>query len=78
MTIYQKTENPTVVIVDSKTKEVSTKKLSGTYYRIIPTLNTRVNFLITCSEMHVDRWASATDSAMVISELLRNQLSSLT
>ena len=78
MTLYQKTENPTVVIVDSKTKEVSTKKLSGIYYRIIPTLNTRVNFLITCSEMHVDRWASATDSAMVISERLRNQLSSLT
>lgn len=77
MTPYQKTENPTVVIVDSKTKEASTKTLSGTYYRIIPPANVRANFLITCSEMHVDRFASATDSTMIISERLRNQLSSL-
>ena len=74
---YQKTNNPTVIVVDAKTKEVSTKTLNGIYYRIVPPANVRANFLITCSEMHVDRFASATDSTMIISDKLRSQLCDL-
>jgi len=77
MILYQKTEDPLVIVTDSKTKDVQTKKLTGTYFRIIPPANDRVNWVLTCSEMHVDRWASATDSTMIISENLRNQLVSL-
>jgi hypothetical protein len=77
MILYQKTEDPLVIITDSKTKDVQTKKLVGTYFRIIPPANDRVNFVLTCSEMHVDRWASATDSTMIISDNLRKQLVSL-
>ena len=74
MILYQKTEDPLVIITDSKTKDVQTKKLTGTYYKIIPPANDRVNFVLTCSEMHLDRFASATDSTMVISENLRTKL----
>jgi hypothetical protein len=74
MILYQKTEDPLVIITDSKTKDVQTKKLVGTYYKIIPPANDRVNFVLTCSEMHLDRFASATDSTMVISENLRTKL----
>lgn len=74
---YQKTQDPEVVIVGETTKIVNVKKLVGTYYKIIPPANVRANILITCSEMHIDRWASATDSTMIISERLRSQLSSL-
>jgi hypothetical protein len=77
MILYQKTEDPLVIVTDSKTKDVQTKKLTGTYFRIIPPANDRVNWVLTCSEMHVDRWASATDSTMIISENLRKQLVSL-
>lgn len=77
MILYQKTEDPLVIVTDSKTKDVQTKKLTGTYFRIIPPANDRVNWVLTCSEMHVDRWASATDSTMIISENLRNQLVAL-
>jgi len=69
--------DPLVIVTDSKTKDVQTKKLTGTYFRIIPPANDRVNWVLTCSEMHVDRWASATDSTMIISENLRKQLVSL-
>jgi hypothetical protein len=74
---YQKTENPNVITVDSKTKEVKIKKLTGTYYRIVAPYNDRAHWVITCSEMHRDRFASADDSTMVISTNLRNQLLSL-
>ena len=74
MILYQKTEDPLVIITDSVTKDVQTKKLVGTYYKIIPPANDRVNFVLTCSEMHLDRFASATDSTMVISENLRTKL----
>jgi hypothetical protein len=74
MILYQKTEDPLVILTDSKTKDVQTKKLTGTYYKIIPPVNDRVNFVLTCSEMHLDRFASATDSTMVISENLRKKL----
>jgi hypothetical protein len=77
MILYQKTEDPLVIVTDSKTKDVQTKKLTGIYFRIIPPANDRVNWVLTCSEMHVDRWASATDSTMIISENLRKQLVSL-
>jgi hypothetical protein len=74
---YQKTENPNVITVDAKTKEVTIKKLTGTYYRIVAPYNDRAHWVITCSEMHRDRFASADDSTMVISTNLRNQLLSL-
>ena len=74
MILYQKTEDPLVILTDSKTKDVHTKKLVGTYYKIIPPVNDRVNFVLTCSEMHVDRFASAIDSTMIISDNLRKQL----
>ena len=74
MILYQKTEDPLVIITDSVTKDVQTKKLVGTYYKIIPPANDRVNFVLTCSEMHLDSFASATDSTMVISENLRTKL----
>jgi len=74
MILYQKTEDPLVILTDSKTKDVQTKKLVGTYYKIIPPTNDRVNFVLTCSEMHVDRFASAIDSTMIISDNLRKQL----
>jgi hypothetical protein len=74
MILYQKTEDPLVIITDPVTKDVQTKKLVGTYYKIIPPVNDRVNFVLTCSEMHLDRFASATDSTMVISENLRTKL----
>jgi hypothetical protein len=75
--LFQKTENPNVITVDSKTKEVKTKQLTGTYYRIVAPYNDRAHWVITCSEMHRDRFASADDSTMVISTNLRNQLLSL-
>jgi len=74
MILYQKTEDPLVILTDSKTKDVQTKKLVGTYYKIIPPANDRINFVLTCSEMHVDRFASAIDSTMIISDNLRKQL----
>jgi len=74
MILYQKTEDPLVIITDSKKKDVQTKKLVGTYYKIIPPVNDRENIVLTCSEMHLDRYASATDSTMVISENLRTKL----
>jgi len=77
MILYQKTEDPLVILTDSKTKDVQTKKLTGTYYKIIPPANDRINFVLTCSEMHVDRFASAVDSTMIISDNLRKQLVSL-
>jgi hypothetical protein len=51
--------------------------LTGTYYRIVAPYNDRAHWVITCSEMHRDRFASADDSTMVISANLRNQLLSL-
>jgi hypothetical protein len=75
--LFQKTENPNVITVDSKTKEVKTKQLSGTYYRIVAPYNDRANWVITCSEMHRDRFASAEDSTMVISANLHKQLLNL-
>jgi len=77
MILYQKTEDPLVILTDSKTKDVQTKKLVGTYYKIIPPANDRANFVLTCSEMHVDRFASAIDSTMIISDNLRKQLVAL-
>jgi len=74
MILYQKTEDPLVIITDSVTKDVQTKKLVGNYYKIIPPANDRINFVLTCSEMHVDRFASAIDSTMIISDNLRKQL----
>jgi chemotaxis regulatin CheY-phosphate phosphatase CheZ len=77
MILYQKTEDPLVILTDSKTKDVQTKKLVGTYYKIIPPANDRVNFVLTCSEMHLDRFASAIDSTVIISDKLRKQLVAL-
>jgi hypothetical protein len=75
--LFQKTENPNVITVNAKTKEVTTKRITGTYYRIVAPYNDRAHWVIKCSEMHLDRYASADDSTMVISTNLHNQLLNL-
>jgi hypothetical protein len=75
--IFQKTQDPRVITVDPKSKEVEIKQLTGTWWRIVAPYNDRAHWVIMCSIMHEDRFASADDSTMIISTNLKNQLASL-
>ncbi len=75
--LFQKTETPNVITVNPKTKEVDVKRLAGTWWRIVAPYNDRAHWVIMCSIMHEDRFASADDSTMIISTNLKNQLVAL-
>jgi hypothetical protein len=75
--LFQKTQDPQVITVDPKTKEVNVKRLTGTWWRIVAPYNDRAHWVIMCSIMHEDRFASADDSTMIISTNLKNQLAAL-
>lgn len=75
--LFQKTQDPKVIIVDPKSKQVDTKTLKGTWWRIVAPYSDRAHWVIMCSIMHEDRFANADDSTMVISTNLRNQLVAL-
>ncbi len=75
--LFQKTQDPQVITVDPKSKDVKKKQLDGIWWRIVAPYNDRAHWVIMCSIMHEDRFASADDSTMIISTNLKNQLVAL-